>query len=761
MSTTADRLYELLPAIYRIRDAEVGQPLRALCAILEQEVDAVRDDIDGLYENWFVETCDEWAVHYIGDLLRVPPLHSGAIGTFSLRSYAANVLAYRRRKGTPSVLEQMSHDVSGWPARAVEFYKRLATTQHLNHVRLDSPAIASLRDANRLELLGGPFEAATHAADVRNIGLGRGRYNIPNIGLFLWRLQSYAVQQGQPGPPGSDAPAGCFTFDPLGRDLPLFNRPQTETDISHLAEEFNVPDRLRRRPLFDELNALRASLLAGQTPTPVYFGTDPALRVYQDGAPIPPEAMMICDLSDWHTPAADGAIRAQVDPVLGRLALAGAPDARDLAVDYAYGFSSDIGGGPYDRSASLVGLFEYESAPWFAGVSQAVTVDGGGTYTSLAAAVAAWNTRTDDTTVGVIAIQDSRSYTEDLSGDARTVVIPAGHQLLIVAGRWRSDAVPQAGDWSGDLNLLLTADGLRPHIRGDLHVAGKTATEAGQPGRLLLNGLLVEGALTVPAGCPGAGASDLGGVSITHCSLVPNESWGLRVAGHAGANAQLVVDIDHSICGPLRVPGLARPMRIADSIIDAGVLPGEPACHGIAGDPESSGSGVEPDYAPALTIERSTVFDAVRVREMTLASETVFMAPVDTERLQAGCVRFSYVTPGSRLPRRFRCQPDLALIQRARDLTGRTDVGAGDLPETEIARVQLSVRPSFTSATYGDPAYAQLGRACAVEISAGGEDGSEMGAFNHLRQPQRETNIRVNLSEYLRFGMAAGIFYVN
>jgi hypothetical protein len=36
-----------------------------------------------------------------------------------------------------------------------------------------------------------------------------------------------------------------------------------------------------------------------------------------------------------------------------------------------------------------------------------------------------------------------------------------------------------------------------------------------------------------------------------------------------------------------------------------------------------------------------------------------------------------------------------------------------------------------------------------------------MGAFSHLRQPQREANIRANLAEYLRFGLEAGIFYVN
>jgi hypothetical protein len=35
-----------------------------------------------------------------------------------------------------------------------------------------------------------------------------------------------------------------------------------------------------------------------------------------------------------------------------------------------------------------------------------------------------------------------------------------------------------------------------------------------------------------------------------------------------------------------------------------------------------------------------------------------------------------------------------------------------------------------------------------------------MGAFRHLRAPQREENLRVSLDEYLPAGLAAGIFLV-
>ncbi|NEZ58030.1 hypothetical protein, partial [Adonisia turfae] len=64
------------------------------------------------------------------------------------------------------------------------------------------------------------------------------------------------------------------------------------------------------------------------------------------------------------------------------------------------------------------------------------------------------------------------------------------------------------------------------------------------------------------------------------------------------------------------------------------------------------------------------------------------------------------------------------------------------------------------SRRYGDPAYGQLSQRCAEEIRQGADDEAEMGVFHDLYQPQRETNLRVRLDEYLRFSLEAGIFYI-
>jgi len=41
----------------------------------------------------------------------------------------------------------------------------------------------------------------------------------------------------------------------------------------------------------------------------------------------------------------------------------------------------------------------------------------------------------------------------------------------------------------------------------------------------------------------------------------------------------------------------------------------------------------------------------------------------------------------------------------------------------------------------------------------GADDEAEPGAFHSLYQPQRETNLRIRLQEYVRADMQSGIFY--
>lgn len=184
-------VYDLLPAVHRNRDAELGHPLRALLEPVEEELRRLREDNDGLYDNWFVETCAEWVLPYLGDLLGVEPVAASPDGATPRRAFIANTLRHRRRKGTPATLEQPAQDITGLPAKVVEYFQLLGTTQHVNHPRLGNVRTPDLRDTGRLQLLGTPFDQVARTADVRHVDRGRGRYNLGAVGLHLWRLSSH------------------------------------------------------------------------------------------------------------------------------------------------------------------------------------------------------------------------------------------------------------------------------------------------------------------------------------------------------------------------------------------------------------------------------------------------------------------------------------------------------------------------------------------------------------------------------------------
>jgi hypothetical protein len=118
MSAPID-LYTLLPEVYRREDARRGFPLKALLAIISEQANVVREDIDRLWDNFFVETADEWVLPYIGDLVGNTPIHNAVGGR---RADIAKTIYYRLRKGTLPMLEELVRDVTGWSVHAVAFF---------------------------------------------------------------------------------------------------------------------------------------------------------------------------------------------------------------------------------------------------------------------------------------------------------------------------------------------------------------------------------------------------------------------------------------------------------------------------------------------------------------------------------------------------------------------------------------------------------------------------------------------------------------
>lgn len=689
---SADRLYRLLPAVYRQRDAEwaaerEGQqgPLRDLIEIVASQAQLLEGDIQQLYENWFIETCEAWVVPYVGDLIGVRST-GGASGR---RAEVANALGHRSAKGTAAMLEQLARDVTGWPARVVEFFERLETTQHLNHVRLHNLRTPDLRNANPLELLNGPFETANHTVEVRRIVPGRGRYNIPNVGLFLWRLQAYPLEEVMPF--AVDGSNQKFTFNVLGLGEPLFHTPEAETTAAHIAEEVNVPGPIRRR-------ALHAALKPFQRPVPpplppsesyayrnsfvIYPDWDPTKKPEEQDQ-LKPEALQVCDLTEWKNVPAPGG-KVAVDPVLGRIAfpMAQNPPTK-LRVTYHYGFSADLGGGLYEREGSFTRVAE--EATFKVGEN----LGSAGFSTIQCALDCGWK----GVGSAVIEILDSRTYSEALT----VPVIPKEKRLEIRAANEQRPA------------LLL---------KKDLEIKG------GEKSRFEVNGLLIaDGILRVPKQfLPQSGPlldNLLDGVRLQHVTLVPQRTLPTLIVEVGEAE----VTIEQCVLGAVQTAAETQ-VSVLDSIVDATAADGKviAAYEGLA---------VKAPGGP-LTVSRCTVIGPVHTAKLALAENSLFLHSVTADRRQEGCVRFSYVPPVSRTPRRYRCQPDGS----------------------------ASLHPRFTSLRYGDPGYCQLTAGTPREIRRGAEDESEMGVFSSLRQPQREDALRIRLDEYLRVGLEAGIFFV-
>jgi len=682
VSTTADRIYELLPAIHRIRDAEQGYPLRELLAVIAGQVAAMEENLEQLYDDQFIETCAPWVAPYIGDLIGYRSLHGVVPKVASPRADVANTIRYRRRKGTASMLEQLAGDVTGWPSRVVELFQLLGWTQNMNHLRADAHHSPDLRNAEKLHWRDTAFDTIAHTVDVRRVSAGAARHNIANIGIYLWRVRAFPLTRS-PAVIDPDIGGGLrFRFNPLGTDMALYNKPVTEDEISHLAEPRNVPMPFERSLLKARLDD--------------YYGDGKSLWLELDGNPpqmIARNNICICDLSDiedgggnviaWaHQPAAGSGL-VSIDPVLGRIAFADTPATAPL-VSFHYGFTIAIGGGEYERG---------DPAPL-----PDRTVQGG---VGLQAALDAVQNG------GTVEVRDSRRYVE-------TPNIKVNANKTVV---------------------LRAANGTRPLLAAN----GDITLNLDNGATLILDGWVISGGTLMMATFADTQPRYL---VLRDCTLLPGprskgdgsppraDDPGL-VVSHPFAR----VELERCITAPLHLAADAE-VSLRECVMDA------TAQNLIA----FRGSGTDA-LAPggALSLESCTVIGKVHTRQLTLASDCLFAAalattgetwkaPLWAERRQQGCVRFSYVPPNSRAPRRYHCQPE-----------------EGD----------QQTLPHFTSLRYGDPGYCQLRQSTSNKIRCGAHDEGEMGVLHGLYQPQRETNLHVRLDEYLRFGLEAGLIYAS
>jgi hypothetical protein len=349
-----------------------------------------------------------------------------------------------------------------------------------------------------------------------------------------------------------------------------------------------------------------------------------------------------------------------------------------ITATWHYGLLHTIGGGPYAREPAGDGhaLQQAQSgaAPW------QPAIDALGNALDAAAV---------QPSAARLLITDSLGH-----GETPTLRLPG---------------VTAAG--AGGHELVISAEsGTRPLLQ----TTAEILLDIGARGTLVLEGLLFSsGRLRVPP----AADTEPRTLVLRDCTL----REGLVVE-----DPTLTLRLERCISGPLLVHPLAS-CELRDSVLDAGSA--SALAYGAPAD----------DFGAPLTLQACTIVGRVAARELPLASNTIFQAeasgavpPVQVQRRQQGCVRYSWLPPGAVTPRRHRCQPD------ARH--------PGALPQ-------------FASLRWGEPLYASLRRASGEALFAGADDGGEIGVMHGLHQTLREANLRVRLQEYLRFGLVAGLFH--
>ncbi len=251
-----EKLWELVPAWIRAQDVAAGPPgtLRQLVEIIGENAAELRRSHDRLWDDAFIELADQWAVPYLGDLVGTRLVQ--ALLARAQRIDVAKTIYYRRRAGTLRVLEELIADITGWEGVVREQFRRLVRHPH----GLDpAPAtgkltgtpvfgLADLRSPVGAELAGSPFDEFHHTPDLRRPQGTDGRYGINRLAIHLYRLGSHGVNGVDPCPLDD-----FFTFDPSGRDTPLFaRRSRGETydyDDWRTAAEAELPLPIRCRLL--------------------------------------------------------------------------------------------------------------------------------------------------------------------------------------------------------------------------------------------------------------------------------------------------------------------------------------------------------------------------------------------------------------------------------------------------------------------------------------------------------------------------------
>lgn len=702
-------LYQLLPEIYRLRDRDNGQVLQALLAVFDEQFDKIEQDIDALYDDQFIETCAPETIAYIGDLVGARlTREAGRLPT--MRSYVGNLVGYRKRKGLAGVLAQVAHGVTGWGVRAGSNSDMLNVVEPLKVYSRGVSGTVDLRNLATIATLHSPDDMSHHTVELRlpraqtTETVQVGRFNHQAFLIFVYRLGGYPTEWTQPA--FQDSTSQCGFFHPFGIDTPLFEwilAPLAQRADTG-AERFTVAQPLTRAKL--------AALLASNPKTLPFVIRGQTSQGIRDFSA---EEICVWDLSDWNWNGSNSKILVAVDPELGRFALRSEVAPSSVRISAMSGFSTDMGGGPYDRAhlgpvpnrLFLVGPYRED-------------VDNSGesvisTHGSLHEAIAAWKNwvlqKESASLTATIRVVDSRTYSWGREKNSWTHIDVGANALTIEAD-----------------------NGQRPCLLGNVTLTGTMG------GKARFDGLLWDGRVS-------ASGSII--VEVVDSTILARRT---RAEGNPifskstiKPEMSLSVRIERSIVGGIRLSRNGATLMIEDSIVDSatngqddtfleapsgtmdvamsmvlGTADGQFALRGFGTDAPNQAA------APA-TIARTTLLGGVNVAWLS-AKDTLFTQTVHALSAH-GSLQYCYVPPNSRVPHMYHS-------------------------------VQSYPGPLFSSTRYGDPAYCQLDGATSPQILEGASNGSEMGAFQCINANERRKNLEHILNSYVPLTLNPKIFYV-
>jgi hypothetical protein len=763
MDKTRVPLYERLPEIYRIKDEEQSPPgqLRSYLALVERVFGAIHENIESLYDDLFIETCDDWVIPYIGDLLGTSRLEGDP---WTLRADVADTVALRRRKGTLASIERLTYNLTRWGVHCVELRENLVWNHHLNHQRPDAGGdppyglssvtrftpirggTATLRDPAMLSLLGTPFDPFAHVADVSPPQpFGSVRYNLPNLAIFLWRLEDYSVPISRPLFRGRQPVGGIqavrFDAHPLGEPVTLFNtyrfdpdaEPPVVTQVDETpgpiprarltgGSEAGNPQKYLSIDTYDPATVTSIDIsevgLQLHLPEPQFAGED---------WPRDQEAWSIrgANLCAWEEGVRPsvGDREVIVDPAIGRIVIgvktqAEATALKDhLLLTYTYGAVGPVGAHPTSRPRARE---ETDEAP----VVEEVNFDDPAKEKGLERALDNLNQRTRPLDVE---IEDSMIYELDIANVQGTIQEDGGANL-----RLNKPLVIRAAEDQRPVVRLKKplrfrplnaggARGLTLRLEG-LYLTRDPSFPANEPliSRAALERLEVVGCTLDPGGQKKLDGTSQGGRTPIRRSLVLREPYGFANPNDEKAFDQTPhVVVQRTIAGPLLIDG-GYHLYLTDSIIDAG--------KGVGDDPQNSfavTAATDPTkgWGPPTEVNGVTVFGRMRV-ETVNGRGGIWVHALEALNNQKGCIRFSYLSgQGDRLPQNLGC----------------------------VRGTDAELR--FASEVFGEPEYGQLAHTSDFRIRERGPRDDAMGAFGFLLEAHKWRNLQIRYREFMPVGV--------